>query len=79
MVTAPRFTIGTEFIRRITPKLKRTERIVDIYRTYNDAGELVKLRYVTAHDFLGQTVLDYDVNDTTIARCLHENGAPVPV
>jgi len=44
--------------------------VVDIHKTYNNAGELVKTRYVATHVFMGQTVYDYDVVATTIQRAL---------
>jgi len=40
--------------------------VVDRLDTYNSKGELVKTRYISEHDFLGQTVTDYDVGRTTI-------------
>lgn len=42
--------------------------VVDIHKTFNSKGELVKTRYVSEHDFCGQVVKDYDVVDATIAR-----------
>ncbi len=42
--------------------------VVDVLKTYNKAGELVKTRYVSEHEFLGQTVIDRDVCETTILR-----------
>lgn len=59
-----RFEIGTKYMGRG----KRICTVVDVYRTYNSAGELVKLRYVSTHEFMGQVITDYDVVDTTIAR-----------
>ena len=64
----PRFKIGQEYAPR--GKVKRLCRVVDILRTYNAAGELVRLRYVATHSFMGQTVTDSDVCETTIARAL---------
>jgi len=63
-----RFPIGTRFALR--GKGSRLATVVDVWRTYNLAGELVKLRYVATHEFAGQTVTDSDVVDTTIARGL---------
>jgi hypothetical protein len=40
---------------------------VDVLRTTNSKGELVRLRYVATHDLAGQTVTDYDVVATSIA------------
>lgn len=69
MTTEPRFPIGTRFIPA-GRKVKNVWRVVDIWRTYDSAGNLVRVRYVAAHDFLGQTVTDCDVIETTIARGL---------
>lgn len=44
--------------------------VVDIWKTYNSAGELVKTRYVATHQLGGQTVTDCDVVGVTIARGL---------
>ncbi len=63
----PRFRIGLKFKRQ--RKHAKIETIVDIFTTTSkQTGEIVKIRYVTSHDFLGQQVLDYSVLDTTIAR-----------
>lgn len=64
----PRFAVGTTF--RSHGKHPRECTVVDVWRTYNSMGELVKLRYVATHQFMGQTLTDYDVCDTTIARNL---------
>ena len=61
------YAIGTQFIRA-TGKSRPVETIVDIYTTRNDAGEVVKLRYVATHDYLGQAVTDHDVPEATIVR-----------
>lgn len=68
-VNDARFPIGCTFIKR---GKKREDRctVIDILRTYNDQGALVRLRYAATHDFMGQTVTDYDVTDTAIARGL---------
>lgn len=63
-----KFPVGTEFVTR--GKCPRQCRVVDVLRTYNLAGELVKTRYVATHKFCGQTVTDNDVPETTIARGL---------
>jgi len=41
--------------------------VVDILRTYNSADDLVKVRYVATHEFMGQIIRDCDVLETTIA------------
>ena len=61
----PQFKIGTQFKTR--GKAPRLCTVVDIYQTYNLAGELVKTRYVATHEFCGQFVADYDVVASTIA------------
>lgn len=69
MTTEPRFKIGTTF--KTGGKHPRLCTVIDIHRTYSAlTGELVKLRYVSTHEFLGQQVHAYDVVDTTIARGL---------
>lgn len=62
-----RFSIGTKFIRYSRAE-KQVETIVDIYTTHNNAGEVVKVRYVATHEFMGQEVADYDIPEATIAR-----------
>lgn len=67
---APRFKIGTTFN---TPgKYPRLCTVTDILRTYNNAGELVRIRYQATHEFMGQSLTDRDVIETTIARNLVE-------
>lgn len=60
-----RFNIGTQYLTR--GKVKRLCTVVDVHRTYNSKNELVKLRYVSTHQFMGQLMTDNDVVDTTIA------------
>jgi len=64
---SPRFKIGQKYIP-VGDKNKAVHTVVDIHTTTNAAGEVVKLRYVSTHEFCGQIVYDYDVNDTRIAR-----------
>lgn len=66
-----RFPIGLTFKRKRFPKAKEfTEyRIDDIYKTFNNAGELVRIEYLISHEFAGQRITEFVV-DTTIARCL---------
>lgn len=63
-----RFPIGTQYVTR--GKRKDLCTVVDILKTYNNACELVKIRYVSTHPFMGQLVYDYDVVDPTIAKNL---------
>ena len=61
--------LGTQFIRsRGKQKNNRVETVVDILKTYNNAGELVRTRYAASHDFLGQTIIDTDIVSTTILK-----------
>lgn len=63
----PKFEIGTVFkTRGKCPKLCK---VVDIYKTFNSSGELVRLEYKTEHEFMGQKISDY-VPETTIAMGL---------
>ena len=63
-----RFPIGTQF--HTSGKHPRLCTIVDVLKTYNSNGDLVRLRYVAAHDFMGQSIQDRDIVDTTIAKGL---------
>jgi len=69
----PKYPIGTQYVSRDKRKVLCT--VVDIWRTYNAAGELVKTRYVATHLFMGQTVTDCDVNETTISMALANAAA----
>jgi len=68
MKTNIRFKIGDRYIKK--GRHERVCTIVDIYKTFNSLDELVGVHYVTTHDFMGQTITEYDVIDTTIARGL---------
>lgn len=61
------FNIGQQF-KRVGNKHPHIETVTDVLKTYNSSGELVKIRYVATHDFMGQTVTDSDIPATTIAR-----------
>ena len=62
------YSIGTKFATR--GKAPRICIVTDILKTYNSAGDLVKTRYQTSHEFLGQIVTDYDVCAISIAMGL---------
>lgn len=47
---------------------KRVCTVVDVWKTYNVAGELIRTRYVCSHEFCGQTVTERDVLAITIQR-----------
>ena len=59
------FAIGTTFKTR--GKHPRICTVVDILKTYNNANELVKVRYVATHELMGKIITDNDVCSTTIA------------
>lgn len=63
-----RFAIGTKY--RPVRKHSYDCIVIDILTTTNSKGEVVKIRYVAEHEFCGQTVVDSDVCDSTIARAL---------
>lgn len=65
MDTSIEFPIGTQFKTR--GKNPKVCEVVDVLKTYNSKGELVTVRYVATHEFLGQTVTDRDVPRTTVA------------
>ena len=57
-----KFKVGDIYIDRN----KRLCTIQDILTTTNLCGEIVSIRYVSTHDFLGQKVTNSDVVETTI-------------
>lgn len=59
-----KFKIGEQFKTR--GKCPRVCTIVDIHKTVNYVGDVVKLRYVATHEFAGQVVTDYDVPETAV-------------
>jgi hypothetical protein len=67
IMTTTKYPVGTEYVVRGI-----THRVVDILTTYNLASEVVKVRYVAEHQFLGQSLRDNDVIETTIARALYK-------
>lgn len=68
MKTEPKFRIGQMYKTR--GKVPRECLIIDVLKTFNSRGELVKIRYVSSHAFMGQVVTDSDVVEATIARGL---------
>ena len=61
------YQIGTKFIP-VGRKNNQVRTVVDILKTYNAKNELVSIRYVSAHEVMGQIVYDRDVSAVTIAR-----------
>ena len=68
MTLEAKYPIGTRFKTR--HKIPRVCVIIDILKTYNNTGELVQIRYVSSHTFMGQSVIDRDVVETTITMGL---------
>lgn len=71
MTTKAKYTIGTQYRKR--NKRRDICTVTDIHRTYNEARELVKLRYVSTHVFMGQLVTEQDVVETSISMGLITN------
>jgi hypothetical protein len=63
---AKTYNIGTQYLS--AGKHPRLCTVTDILKTYNAAGELVRVRYQSTHELVGQLVTDHDVCATTIAR-----------
>lgn len=66
MTIRARFPIGTKF--KSHGKNPRLTEVIDIWTTTNNAGAVVRVDYVTEHEFLGQKVRRRSVTDTEIAR-----------
>jgi len=60
-----RFNIGTQYLS--AGKHPKLCTVKDILKTFNAAGDLVRIRYVATHDFAGQIIAE-EVCDTTVAR-----------
>ena len=58
--------IGKKFKTR--DKHPRLCTVVDVHKTYNKDGDLVKTAYVAEHDFLGQKVTTRDWCSVSILR-----------
>ena len=72
-----KFPIGTQFMST-GGKNKKVCTVVDHLTTTNSKGEVVSLRYVAMHWFMGQQMLDANVCETTIARnvtCAYDANA----
>lgn len=60
-----RFAIGTQYKTR--GQRPRLCTVIEILRTFNSRDELVSIRYVSTHEFCGQSVAEHDVVEATIA------------
>lgn len=63
-----RFPIGTQY--KPAGKYAKVTTVVDQLTLTNSKGEILRVSYLTQHEFLGQTITNHDVCDTTIARGL---------
>ena len=63
------YPIGTKYYLK-RGKMEIVCTVIDIHKTYNAAGELVKTRYVSTYKFCGQLVTESDVVAVTIAKGL---------
>lgn len=61
-----RFSIGTQYLSH--GKSPRLCTVIDLMTTTNHKGDVVKAFYISSHEFMGQTIINHDVNDTNIAR-----------
>jgi hypothetical protein len=59
-----KFKVGDKFVTR--GKVKKLCTITDILKTYNSKNELVEIRYVAVHYFMGQAITDCNVPEITI-------------
>ena len=66
MSNTQRFPVGTVY--QSGGKHPRRCKVIDFLTTVNLAGDVVKTRYVSTSEFLGSTLTDYEVCETTIAR-----------
>lgn len=67
-------SIGLVFHLKKGKSKKEEYKIIDYHVTYNSRHDIVKFRYVTEHDFLGQKVRDYDVCQITIDKAIWESN-----
>ena len=63
-----RIHIGLEF-KHYRLKHNRDRKVVDVHTTTNNIGEVVKIEYVTVHEFMGQTIKE-TMPASTIIRSL---------
>lgn len=69
------YPIGTQYLS--SGKCPRICTVVDHHFTYNSKNELIKMRYVATHNFMGQEITDCDVVAVSIARGLERKQREV--
>lgn len=66
---AHRFPIGTQYLSRGKhPRLCTVSKQLTVT---DETGEVIKRYYWATHEYMGQTVTDHDVIDTTVAIGIH--------
>jgi hypothetical protein len=60
------YSIGTQYTSG--GKRKDICTVIDIHKTYDFKGDLVKTRYVSTHEFMGQLVTEHDIPVVSIQR-----------
>jgi hypothetical protein len=61
-----KYPIGTQYLPM--GKNAKVCTITECFKTYDSKGNLVRTHYQSTHDFLGQSVTNHNVCETTIAR-----------
>ncbi len=61
-----KYAIGHQFISRSNRTRGTIETVVDVYITRNRVGEIIRMEYLVAHDFIGQS-LTQTVIEVTIS------------
>ena len=70
MDSKPRYDISTQYISQ--GKHKDLCTVVGFSTAYNSNNEVVNIKYISTHKYLGQTVYNYDVLESTITRKIIE-------
>lgn len=60
------YEVGTQFLSG--GKHPRLSTVTDIWTTVNYLGEIVHVRYVATHEFMGQTITERDICAVAIAK-----------
>lgn len=71
----PKYLPGTTYKTR--GRQPRLCTVIDVHITYSLAGDLVRVRYVSIHEFMGQTITNNDVVQTTIDMGLVSGVGPL--
>lgn len=67
MIPKEEIKIGLSYIPRTGKRKDKTVyTIEDIYKTYNSKNELVKTRFISSYNYIGQKLINYDTCIVTI-------------